>query len=83
MSATLAMLSFQPMELLMIGGIALLIFGGRLPQTMRNLGKSVTEFRRGMKEGETEEQAEDAAGGAKPQLVDKNEKKESAEVLKK
>lgn len=37
-------------ELLIILIIALLLFGSRLPQVMRSLGQSVTEFKRGMNE---------------------------------
>ena len=35
-------------ELLVIGGVAILIFGNRLPSVMRSLGKSVTEFKKGV-----------------------------------
>lgn len=38
-------------ELIVIGGIALLIFGGKkLPELMRGLGKGVKEFKDGMNE---------------------------------
>lgn len=37
-----------PMELLIVGVIALLLFGNRLPEVARNLGKSLSEFKRGI-----------------------------------
>ena len=33
---------------LVVGFVALLIFGNRLPSVMRSLGKSVTEFKKGV-----------------------------------
>lgn len=35
-------------ELLIVLGIVLLIFGSRLPSLARSMGKSITEFKRGM-----------------------------------
>ena len=35
-------------ELLILGIIALLLFGNRLPQVMRSLGQGVTEFKKGL-----------------------------------
>lgn len=38
-------------ELLLIGGMALLLFGGKkLPEMMRGLGQGVKEFKEGMNE---------------------------------
>jgi sec-independent protein translocase protein TatA len=37
-----------PMEMMIIGVVAILIFGNRLPSVMRSLGKSVTEFKKGV-----------------------------------
>jgi len=57
-----------PWELLVIGGIVLLLFGSRLPGAMRNLGRSFVEFKKGVKgideEGQDEapEEAQAAAG---------------------
>lgn len=40
-----------PMELALVFGLALLLFGGsRLPTLMRSLGQSVTEFKKGVRE---------------------------------
>ena len=35
-------------ELLIIGGIVLLLFGTRLPKVMRSLGEGIVEFKRGV-----------------------------------
>jgi sec-independent protein translocase protein TatA len=43
-----------PMELIIVGGIALLIFGNRLPSVARSVGKSLVEFKKGMNEIEEE-----------------------------
>jgi sec-independent protein translocase protein TatA len=40
--------SLGPMELAILAGICLLFFGNRLPSVMRSLGKSVTEFKKGV-----------------------------------
>lgn len=42
-------------ELLLIGGMALLLFGGKkLPEMMRGLGQGVSEFKKGMKDVQNE-----------------------------
>ncbi len=46
-----------PFELAIIAGIVLLLFGNRLPGAMRSVGRSITEFKSGMKEGEDETNA--------------------------
>jgi sec-independent protein translocase protein TatA len=38
----------SPIQLLVVGLIALLLFGKRLPEVMRSLGKGITEFKKGM-----------------------------------
>lgn len=48
------MLGVGPMELLIIAMVGLLLFGNRLPSVMHSLGKSVTEFKRGLEDVESE-----------------------------
>lgn len=48
------MFGFNHTELLIFLVIALLLFGSRLPGVMRSLGKSVTEFKKGINEVDEE-----------------------------
>lgn len=49
MQPTLAFFSPGPMEMLIFGVIALLLFGKRLPEVARSLGKGIVEFKKGVK----------------------------------
>ena len=64
----MTMLAFIPHgpELIIVGFVALLIFGNRLPSVMRSLGKSVTEFKKGVSGIEEEI---DQAGKTTPAAV--------------
>jgi len=42
------MFGLGPMELMIVGVIAVLLFGKRLPEVARSMGKSFVEFKRGM-----------------------------------
>jgi sec-independent protein translocase protein TatA len=42
------MLNLGPMEMLIVMGIAVLLFGKRLPEVGRSLGKGIVEFRKGL-----------------------------------
>ncbi len=41
-------------EMLVFGIIAVILFGGRLPSVARSLGKSIVEFKKGMKDIEND-----------------------------
>ena len=42
------MFGIGPMEMMIVGVIALLLFGKRLPEVARSLGKGIVEFKRGI-----------------------------------
>jgi len=44
------MFGLGPTELIIVAVIGVLLFGSRLPSVMRSLGKSVTEFQRGLRD---------------------------------
>ena len=37
------------LEMLVIGFVTLLLFGKRIPEVMRSLGKGIVEFKKGLK----------------------------------
>ncbi|HUY34582.1 MAG TPA: twin-arginine translocase TatA/TatE family subunit [Pirellulales bacterium] len=50
MNSLLGIFGVGPTELLVVGVVVLLLFGSRLPSLMRSLGRSVVEFKKGVKE---------------------------------
>jgi sec-independent protein translocase protein TatA len=44
------MFGLSPMEIAIVGAVAVLLFGSRLPSVARSLGKSMTEFKKGLNE---------------------------------
>ena len=76
----LAIFGLGTTELLVIGVIGLLIFGSRLPMVGRNIGKSITEFKKGMKDAGEELSKEDA--GAPRQLSDDQMERATQEAMR-
>lgn len=58
--ALLAWSPFDPWHLLVIGGVALLLFGKRLPEVGRSLGRGIMEFKKGLKDVQDEMSRDDA-----------------------
>ena len=50
MSPLFAMFGINAWEILIVGGVVLLLFGNRLPSLMRSMGRSVVEFKKGVTE---------------------------------
>ncbi len=60
MNLPIAFMGIGTTELLILGGIALLLFGTRLPSVARSFGQSVTEFKKGMREIQDDVEKEEA-----------------------
>ena len=54
-------------EIIIIGIIALLLFGSRLPKVARSMGKSIVEFKKGIKN--VQEDIDDASDDPAPLLT--------------
>ena len=70
-----------PLELIVIALVVLLLFGKRLPSVMGSLGKSIVEFKKGVKgvEEEIERAVEDSSSSEAPKSNDEAPKSTSDE----
>jgi len=68
-----------PIELVVIGGVALLVFGRRLPEVARSLGRSIVEFKRGIRDVKDEvEVRSNLESDASPRLEQRDSEKPHA-----
>lgn len=66
-------------ELLLLGGLALLIFGGKkVPEMMRGLGQGVREFKKGIKEVEEDEVKSTDEDHIKPTSLEETDNQNNA-----
>lgn len=73
-----------PVQLLIVGMIILLLFGNRLPSVMRSLGEGITEFKKGIRNDDSDdstsklEDRNDAT--AKSRIVEEHEEKQTVDA---
>ena len=48
------MFGLGPMEIMIVGVVAVLLFGNRLPEVGRSLGKGLIEFKKGLRDIQSE-----------------------------
>ena len=67
------MFNLGPQELLILFLIVLLVFGAkRIPEIARSFGKGISEFKKGMRDVETEFSASDNKPAERPEEVRKS-----------
>lgn len=72
-------------ELVLLSGLALLLFGGKkLPEMMRGLGQGVKEFKKGMKDISESEKTEDtnhSSNNLVEEQIDNKVKEEQSDTI--
>ncbi len=63
MNPLLAFMGLGTVELMIVAGVILLLFGSRLPKVMRSLGEGIVEFKRGVQGIEDDPHAPHAGHG--------------------
>ena len=74
----IAYFSPGPFELAIIGAIALLLFGKRLPEVARSLGKGIVEFKKGVRgiEDDVDQQSYTSTPTSSPRPVPEDDAEE-------
>lgn len=67
-------------EIILLGGLALLLFGGKkLPEMMRGLGQGVKEFKDGMSGNQPQNNPEDFSSQSPNEVAGQNSQEETKE----
>jgi sec-independent protein translocase protein TatA len=66
----LAFFGVGPLELVIVAGVLLLVFGNRLPGVMRSLGRGIVEFKHGL-HGIDDEDRDNSTESSKPRKAEK------------
>ena len=78
-TSILAMWMPGPFEWAMIVGVALVVFGRRLPDVARSVGKSIVEFKRGMRDVKDDMETQSRIESSRPsELPDDGAKTEDS-----
>ena len=75
MNLVLAFMTPGPLQIIILLVVILLLFGHRLPKMMRSMGESVTEFKKGVKGLESDE---DSKGDSQGDTVKKSTTEEQS-----
>ena len=59
----------SPYHVLLVLIVALLLFGNRLPEVARSIGKAINEFKRGMRETSEDNDRDSLAGSKDPEKL--------------
>jgi sec-independent protein translocase protein TatA len=78
MDCFLAFWQFGPFEIALVAIAALILFGKKLPDVARSMGKGITEFKKGIRDAETEVEKplEDAQAAASDESGSKDDSSE-------
>ncbi len=67
----LAFFGVGPLELVIVAGVLLLVFGNRLPGVMRSLGRGIVEFKHGLHGIDDEDRDNSTTESSKPRKAEK------------
>jgi sec-independent protein translocase protein TatA len=66
------MFGLGPMEMMIVGVIAVLLFGNRLPEVGRSLGKGLIEFKKGLRDIQSEVDIAGSSAGSSSRVAHHN-----------